>query len=100
MPSLDVRRSIVHIAALFTSTSIRGWRRASDSANAWTDSRLARSSGAVSTGAPAELSSPPLEEGRLVQVLADEEIEGPLVHAVCAPDRRATARVPAAFEGA
>ena len=37
-------------------------------------------------------------EGRLVQVLEEESTEGPPVHAICAPDRRATPRVRAAFE--
>jgi DNA-binding transcriptional LysR family regulator len=36
--------------------------------------------------------------GRLVAVLADDAADGPPVHAVCAPGRRATARVRAAFE--
>ena len=36
--------------------------------------------------------------GRLVQVLPEEVAEGPAIHAVCAPGRRATPRVRAAFE--
>ncbi len=39
-----------------------------------------------------------IQERRLVQVLADEATEGPPVHAICAPDRRATPRVRSAFE--
>ena len=36
--------------------------------------------------------------GRLVPLFVDEVVEGPPIHAVCAPGRRATARVRAAFE--
>jgi DNA-binding transcriptional LysR family regulator len=36
--------------------------------------------------------------GRLVQLFPDEVAEGPVIHAVCAPGRRATPRVRAAFE--
>jgi DNA-binding transcriptional LysR family regulator len=36
--------------------------------------------------------------GRLVAILQDEAAEGPPIHAVCAPGRRATPRVRAAFE--
>jgi DNA-binding transcriptional LysR family regulator len=36
--------------------------------------------------------------GRLVQILPEEVVEGPAIHAVCAPGRRATPRVRAAFE--
>jgi DNA-binding transcriptional LysR family regulator len=39
-----------------------------------------------------------LRRGALTQVFADEVAEGPAVHAVCAPGRRATPRVRAAFE--
>jgi len=39
----------------------------------------------------------PLREGRLVAVLAGEVAAGPEVHAVCAPGRRASPRVRAAF---
>lgn len=39
-----------------------------------------------------------LRAGRLQQVLASEVAEGPDVHAVCAPGRRATSRVREAFE--
>jgi DNA-binding transcriptional LysR family regulator len=35
--------------------------------------------------------------GRLIQLFADEATEGPAIHAVCAPGRRATPRVRAAF---
>lgn len=40
----------------------------------------------------------PIRDGALVQVLTDEVAEGPDVHAVCAPGRRAAARIRAAFE--
>ena len=39
-----------------------------------------------------------LRVGRLLQLFADEVTEGPAIHAVCAPGRRATPRVRAAFE--
>lgn len=39
-----------------------------------------------------------LRDGQLVQVLEDEVAEGPPVHAVCTPGRRAAARIRAAFE--
>jgi LysR family transcriptional regulator, regulator for bpeEF and oprC len=39
-----------------------------------------------------------VREGKLVQVLGEEVADGPDVHAVCAPGRRAAARVRAAFE--
>ncbi len=39
-----------------------------------------------------------VREGRLVRVLVDHTAEGPPVHALCAPGRRATARVRAAFD--
>ena len=39
-----------------------------------------------------------VREGRLVRVLVDQTAEGPPVHALCAPGRRATARVRAAFD--
>jgi DNA-binding transcriptional LysR family regulator len=40
---------------------------------------------------------PLVRAGRLVQLFPDEVAEGPPIHAVCAPGRRATARVRAAF---
>ena len=40
---------------------------------------------------------PHLRAGRLVQLCADEVVDGPSIHAVCAPGRRATPRVRAAF---
>jgi DNA-binding transcriptional LysR family regulator len=43
------------------------------------------------------MAEPALAEGRLVQLLADASAPGPDVHAVCAPGRRSTARVRAAF---
>lgn len=43
------------------------------------------------------MAEPLLRERRLVQVLPDEVAEGPDIHAVCAPGRRATPRVRAAF---
>ena len=39
-----------------------------------------------------------LRAGRLVQLFADEVADGPAIHALCAPGRRATPRVRAAFE--
>jgi len=39
-----------------------------------------------------------VRSGALVQLFADDAAPGPLVHAVCAPDRRATPRVRAAFQ--
>jgi DNA-binding transcriptional LysR family regulator len=39
-----------------------------------------------------------VREGKLVRVLEDETAPGPPVHALCAPGRRATARVRAAFD--
>jgi LysR family transcriptional regulator, regulator for bpeEF and oprC len=39
-----------------------------------------------------------VREGKLVAVLGDEVADGPDVHAVCAPGRRAAARIRAAFE--
>lgn len=44
------------------------------------------------------MAEPLLRDGRLVAVLEDEIAPGPDVHAVCAPGRRAAARVRAAFE--
>jgi len=41
---------------------------------------------------------PLVRAGRLVVVLADEAVPGPPIHAVCAPGRRATPRVRAAFD--
>ncbi len=41
---------------------------------------------------------PLVRAGRLVQLFPEEVAEGPPIHAVCAPGRRATARVRAAFE--
>lgn len=40
----------------------------------------------------------PVRAGRLVMLFPDETAEGPPVHAVCAPGRKATSRVRAAFE--
>ncbi len=39
-----------------------------------------------------------LRAGRLVQLFPEQSVDGPLVHALCSPDRRATPRVRAAFE--
>ncbi|MBL8918466.1 MAG: LysR family transcriptional regulator [Myxococcaceae bacterium] len=39
-----------------------------------------------------------LQQGRLVELLPDEAADGPDVHAVCAPGRRASANVRAAFD--
>lgn len=41
---------------------------------------------------------PLLRDGRLVPLLVDEASPGPEIHAVCAPGRRATPRVRAAFD--
>ena len=40
---------------------------------------------------------PFLRQGRLVALLSDEVADGPDIHAICSPGRRATARVRAAF---
>lgn len=40
----------------------------------------------------------PLREGRLVELFSDEQADGPDIHAVCAPGRRASANVRAAFD--
>jgi DNA-binding transcriptional LysR family regulator len=39
-----------------------------------------------------------VREGRLMALFAEEVVDGPPIHAVCAPGRRATPRVRAAFE--
>jgi DNA-binding transcriptional LysR family regulator len=39
-----------------------------------------------------------VRQGRLTALFADEVVDGPPIHAVCAPGRRATPRVRAAFE--
>jgi DNA-binding transcriptional LysR family regulator len=44
------------------------------------------------------MAEPLVRDGRLVAVLEDELTAGPDVHAICAPGRRAAARVRAAFE--
>lgn len=44
------------------------------------------------------MAEPLLREGRLVEVLADAIADGPSVHAVCTPGRRAAPRIRAAFE--
>jgi LysR family transcriptional regulator for bpeEF and oprC len=44
------------------------------------------------------MAEPLVREGKLVPLLVDEVAQGPDVHAVCAPGRRAAARVRAAFE--
>lgn len=44
------------------------------------------------------MATPLLRDGRLVAVLTDEAGPGPDIHAVCAPGRRATPRVRAAFD--
>jgi DNA-binding transcriptional LysR family regulator len=41
---------------------------------------------------------PLVRQGRLTALFADEVVDGPPIHAVCAPGRRATPRVRAAFE--
>jgi DNA-binding transcriptional LysR family regulator len=43
------------------------------------------------------MAEPHLRSGRLVQVLPELVSEGPFVHAVCSPGRRATPNVRAAF---
>lgn len=43
------------------------------------------------------LAEEPLREGRLIRLFPDETADGPDVHAVCAPGRRATPRVRVAF---
>lgn len=44
------------------------------------------------------MAEPHVREGRLLEVLADRTTEGPAVHAVCTPGRRAAPRIRAAFE--
>lgn len=43
------------------------------------------------------MAEPLLREGRLVQLLPDTAADGPPIHAVCAPGRRASPRIRAAF---
>lgn len=43
------------------------------------------------------MAEPLLREGRLVQLLPESAAEGPPIHAVCAPGRRASPRIRAAF---
>jgi DNA-binding transcriptional LysR family regulator len=44
------------------------------------------------------MAEPLVRDGRLVALLTDDVADGPDVHAICAPGRRAAARVRAAFE--
>jgi DNA-binding transcriptional LysR family regulator len=44
------------------------------------------------------MAEPMLRDGRLVALFSDEIADGPDVHAICAPGRRAAARVRVAFE--
>ena len=43
------------------------------------------------------MAEPLLREGRLVQLLSETAADGPPIHAVCAPGRRASPRIRAAF---